>query len=164
MHAGHFRSLTFGRTISPMTAPPSPYPSLTEFTVESFNRFGEGTLPGFAGIEVVAIEPRRIVARMKVRPEVLSPNGYLHGATPVILADTVCGYGCIVNLPEGAAGFTTVELKTNHISTARSGAIRAEATPVHLGRTTQVWDATVTDERDGKLLATFRCTQLVLRK
>jgi uncharacterized protein (TIGR00369 family) len=147
-----------------MTARPTPYPSLTELTPEAFNRFGASTLPGFTGIEVLVVEPKKIVARLAVRPEVLSPNGYLHGATPVILADTVCGYGCIANLPEGAAGFTTIELKTNLISTARSGAILAEATPVHLGRTTQVWDATVTHERDGKLLASFRCTQLVLRR
>ncbi|MFT3841549.1 MAG: PaaI family thioesterase [Myxococcaceae bacterium] len=147
-----------------MTARPSPYPSLTDFSAEAFNRFGATTLPGYTGIEIVSAEPRKVVARMAVRPEILSPNGYLHGATPVILADTLCGYGCIMNLPEGSAGFTTVELKANLISTARSGFIRGEATPVHCGRTTQVWDAVVTDERDGKLLATFRCTQLVLRK
>ena len=147
-----------------MTALPSstPYPTLDDYSAESFNRFGATCLPGHLGLEVLSVEPRRVTARMVVCPEVMAPNGYLHGATPVVIADTLCGYGCITNLPSGAVGFTTIELKTNLVATAREGAIHCEAIPVHLGRTTQVWDATVRDERDGRLLASFRCTQLVL--
>ena len=80
----------------------------------------------------------------------------------VALADTLCGYGCVVALPEGATGFTTVELKSNHIGTVREGAILATATLVHGGRTTQVWDAVVAEEATGKPIAIFRCTQMVL--
>jgi uncharacterized protein (TIGR00369 family) len=99
---------------------------------------------------------------MAVRREVMAPNGYLHAASVVALADTSCGYGCVVNLPEGASGFTTIELKSNFLGTAREGAIACRATPVHLGRTTQVWDAVVQVEGAEKVIALFRCTQMVL--
>jgi uncharacterized protein (TIGR00369 family) len=99
---------------------------------------------------------------MAVRREVMAPNGYLHAASVVALADTSCGYGCVANLPKGASGFTTIELKSNFLGTAREGFIACRATPVHLGRTTQVWDAVVTNGADGGRIALFRCTQMVL--
>jgi uncharacterized protein (TIGR00369 family) len=80
----------------------------------------------------------------------------------VSLADTCAGYGAIANLPEGASGFTTIELKTNYLGTARDGIVECAATAVHLGRTTQVWDATVSAKGSERVLALFRCTQLVL--
>jgi uncharacterized protein (TIGR00369 family) len=92
----------------------------------------------------------------------LAPNGYLHAAAVVGLADTSCGYGCILSLPEGGIGFTTIELKTNFLRSAQKGTITCEARLVHGGRTTQIWDATVNDP-DGRPMALFRCTQLVLR-
>ena len=76
------------------------------------------------------------------------------------LADTAAGYGCFASLPDGATGFTTIELKSNFLGTARSGRLLCKATRVHSGRTTQVWDATVTHE--GKTIALFRCTQFLL--
>ena len=94
--------------------------------------------------------------------ELLAPNGYLHAASVIALADTSCGYGCVAALPDGASGFTTIELKSNFLGTARDGAITCRATPVHLGRTTQVWDAVVTVEASGARIALFRCTQMVL--
>jgi 1,4-dihydroxy-2-naphthoyl-CoA hydrolase len=120
-----------------------------------------GTLPGLLGIEVVALEDGRVVLRLPIRPELLAPNGYLHAGTVVTLADTACGYGCFAFLPEGGTGFTTIELKTNFLGTAREGVLDCEASRVHGGRTTQVWDAVVRDE-NGKTLALFRCTQLIL--
>jgi uncharacterized protein (TIGR00369 family) len=96
-----------------------------------------------------------------LRDELLAPNGYLHAGTVVALADSACGYGCIASLPDGATGFTTIELKTNFLATALAGTIGCESRRVHAGRTTQVWDATVSDET-GKPLALFRCTQLLL--
>ena len=92
----------------------------------------------------------------------MAPNGFLHAATVVALADTCCGYGCRVNLPVGATGFTTIELKSNHLGTATQGTLDGVARPVHLGKTTQVWDAVVTHRESGRTLALFRCTQLVL--
>ena len=97
-----------------------------------------------------------------MRPELLAPNGYLHAAVLIGLADTACGYACRLVLPDGASGFTTIELKTNFVRTVREGAIACRTTLVHGGRTTQVSDATVTAEDTGKLLAVFRCTQAVL--
>jgi 1,4-dihydroxy-2-naphthoyl-CoA hydrolase len=107
------------------------------------------------------VEDGRVVLRLPVRPDLLAPNGYLHAGSVVALADTACGYGCIASLPDGGTGFTTIELKTNFLGTAREGTLECEASRVHGGRTTQVWDATVRDE-SGKTLALFRCTQLVL--
>jgi 1,4-dihydroxy-2-naphthoyl-CoA hydrolase len=67
-----------------------------------------------------------------------------------------------VNLPPGATGFTTIELKSNHLGTAKEGTIVGSAMPVHLGKTTQVWDTIVTHRDSGKTIALFRCTQMIL--
>ncbi len=131
-------------------------------TLEQWNSIGKGKLPGLLGIEIVEVEAKQVTARLTLRPEHLAPNGYLHAAAVVALADTACGYGTIANLPEGGTGFTTIELKTNFIGTALEGAIRCNARLVHGGRTTQVWDAEVCDERTGKVMALFRCTQMIL--
>jgi uncharacterized protein (TIGR00369 family) len=135
---------------------------MTGKTLEYFKGFGKGHLPGYLGVEILAVGPDAVESRMAVRKEVMAPNGYLHAASVIALADTSCGYGCVVRLPEGARGFTTIELKSNFLGTTREGAIRCRATPVHLGRTTQVWDAVVTNEADAKTIALFRCTQMVL--
>jgi uncharacterized protein (TIGR00369 family) len=127
-----------------------------------FKSFGTGYLPGLLGIEIVKVGPGLVESRLAVRREVMAPNNFLHAATLVALADTSCGYGCVANLPQGASGFTTIELKSNFLGTAREGAIVCRATPVHLGRTTQVWDAEVTLEGGERKIALFRCTQMVL--
>ena len=126
-----------------------------------FIELGRGHFPGLLGIEVESIERGSVGMRLPLREELLAPNGYLHAGTVVGFADSACGYGCIASLPERATGFTTIELKTNFLATAREGMLSCEARLVHGGRTTQVWDATVTRE-DGKTLAVFRCTQLLL--
>ena len=131
-------------------------------TAAEFNAMGVGTLPGWIGMEVVAVEGTRVTSRLPVRPELMAPIGYLHAATVVALADTTAGYGTWANLPEGARGFTTIELKSNFIGTARAGVVACEATLAHGGRSTQVWDARVTAEATGKTIALFRCTQLIL--
>ena len=132
------------------------------FTVESMKDRGVGKLPGLLRIELISVAEGLLIAELKVREELLAPNGYLHAATVVGLADTMCGYGCISHLPEGAKGFTTIELKSNHLGTALDGTIYVEARPVHLGRTTQVWDAVVKHRETAKTIALFRCTQMVL--
>jgi uncharacterized protein (TIGR00369 family) len=131
------------------------------FDIDGFVEAGRGRLPGLLGVEIDEIEPGHVRMHLQLRPELLAPNGYLHAGTVVALADSSCGYGCIASLPEGATGFTTIELKTNFLATALEGTIRAESRLVHGGRTTQVWDSTVTRD-DGKTLALFRCTQLLL--
>lgn len=134
----------------------------TKHTPESFNQFGSAFFPGHLGIRILEVSPGKVAAEMKVEPFHLAPNGYLHAGSVVTLADTCAGYGCISNLPEGAQSFTTIELKSNHLGTAREGLITCVATAVHCGRTTQVWDATVTDQASGKTIALFRCTQMLL--
>jgi 1,4-dihydroxy-2-naphthoyl-CoA hydrolase len=129
--------------------------------IEAFKELGRGRLPGLIGIEIETIEEGHVRMRLPLRDELLAPNGYLHAGTVVALADSACGYGCIASLPDGATGFTTIELKTNFLGTVLEGTLSCESQRVHGGRTTQVWDATVRTE-DGKTLALFRCTQLLL--
>jgi 1,4-dihydroxy-2-naphthoyl-CoA hydrolase len=131
-------------------------------TMDQINRRGAGFLPGLLGIEFVRVDEQGVESRLAVRQELMAPNGFLHAASVIALADTSAGYGCVRLLPEGAKGFTTIELKSNFLGTARDGAIYCRATPVHLGRTTQVWDAVVTNEATGGNIALFRCTQMVL--
>ena len=135
---------------------------MTTTTHKDFKRFGDGHLPGLLGVEIVTVSKEFVESRLAVRREVMAPNGFLHAASVIALADTSCGYGCLAALPEGAKGFTTIELKSNFLGTAREGHIACRATPVHLGRTTQVWDAVVTNEATGAKIALFRCTQMVL--
>lgn len=129
---------------------------------EELNTIGAGRLPGLIGIEFVAATEGRVEARLAIRDELLAPNGFLHAASVIALADTACGYGSRFALPEGATGFTTIELKANFLGTVTEGAIACVATLVHGGRSTQLWDATVTDEGTSRAIALFRCTQLVL--
>ena len=137
-------------------------PLRSGITLEKMNQRGDGRLPGLMGFRVVALEEGLLAAELDVRPEIMAPNGYLHAATVVSLADTACGYGCIAHLPDGMENFTTIELKCNFVSTAREGTIACVARPAHLGGTTQLWDATVTRKSDGRTIALFRCTQLLL--
>jgi 1,4-dihydroxy-2-naphthoyl-CoA hydrolase len=130
--------------------------------MDEINRRGEGFLPGLLGIEFVKVDERGVESRLAVRKALMAPNGFLHAASVVALADTSAGYGCVRLLPEGAKGFTTVELKCNFLGTALEGAIYCRATQAHLGRTTQVWDAEVTSEATGGKIALFRCTQMIL--
>jgi uncharacterized protein (TIGR00369 family) len=133
-----------------------------ELTPEVFNRRSAGHLPGVVGVEILSVSAETVQSRMAVRREVMAPNGFLHAASVIALADTSCGYGCVAHLPQEASGFTTIELKSNFLGTAREGAVLCRAAPVHLGRTTQVWDAVVTVEGSGTRIALFRCTQMVL--
>jgi uncharacterized protein (TIGR00369 family) len=129
---------------------------------EQFNQRGAGHLPGHLGIVIDQVDGTTIRSHLVVQQHHMAPNGYLHAGTAVTLADTSCGYGCVVNLPAGASGFTTLELKSNHLGTARDGSIDCVASATHMGRSTQVWDAVVTHRESGKTIAMFRCTQMVL--
>ena len=131
-------------------------------TPDQLNTFGSGCLPGHLGIVVTAAARGDIRVELAVTKIHMAPNGFLHAGAIVTLADTACGYGCITNLPEGAEGFTTIELKSNHLGTARDGTIECRATVAHQGRTTQVWDAVVKSGESGRTIALFRCTQMIL--
>jgi len=131
-------------------------------TAADFEALGRGLLPGLVGIEFDSVEAGEARSRLTVDRKHMAPNGYLHAATVVALADTSCGYGSAASLPVGATGFTTIELKSNFMGTATAGdRLTCRAWLVHGGRTTQVWDAEVADGT-GRTLALFRCTQMVL--
>lgn len=131
-------------------------------TPEHFNEEFTSKLPGYLGIVVTHMSGTEVRAEMEVNQSNIAPNGFLFAGSVVTLADTSCGNGCIANLPAGASGFTTIELKSNHLGTARDGTIECVAHAVHMGRTTQVWDAVVTHKQSGKTIALFRCTQMIL--
>src|ERR1700690_2385507 len=124
-------------------------PLRTDLTLAHFRTRGDGRLPGLVGFRIVALQEGRADAELDVRPDLLAPNGYLHAASVIALADTASGYGCLAHLPAVPENFTTGELKANFIGTARDGMIACTASPIHLGNATQVWDAIVTNKADG---------------
>lgn len=134
----------------------------TTMNANFFNPFGKDYLPGLLGIVINEVGKYYVLAELPVQKKLLAPNEYLHAGSVVTLADTACGYGCFANLPEGATSFTTLELKCNFMGTALNGTVTCEAKAIHTGRNTQVWDATVKHRDTDKLIATFRCTQMIL--
>ena len=133
-----------------------------DISLDALHQAGAEDLPGLIGIEFDSFENGVVRSHLVLRKAHFAPNGFVHAGAVVTLADTACGYGCILSLPEEAIGFTTVELKTNFLRSARGGTITCEASLEHGGRTTQLWDATVSDA-EGRTMALFRCTQLILR-
>jgi 1,4-dihydroxy-2-naphthoyl-CoA hydrolase len=134
-----------------------------ELTLAQLQELGSSGFPGLLGIEFEETGGGLVRAQLALEEKHMAPNGYLHAGTVVGFADSACGYGCILNLPDGATGFTTIELKTNFLRSAQPGVtISCEPRLVHGGRTTQLWDATVTDA-EGRHMALFRATQLMLR-
>ena len=133
-----------------------------EYTQTDFSKFGADCFPGFVGIEVLLVEKKFAVARLEIKNFHFAPNGYLHAGSIVTLADTIAGYACLYNLPDKGISFTTIELKSNFLGSIKNGAIKAAASLQHSGKTTQVWDVTVTNEENEKKIALFRCTQLIL--
>jgi len=126
-----------------------------------FHRQQRETLPGRFGLEVVRIEQGLLHAQLRIADWMRAPNGYLHAASVICLADTGAGYACLAHLPEDAQGFTTIEMKSNFFATTLEGMLRAQCSADHLGRSTQVWSASVLRD-DGRMVAAFRCTQMIL--
>ena len=131
-------------------------------TLAEWNAAGAEYLPGHLGLVFLKVEPGEVIAKVAIRKAIDSWNGFLHAGSVVSLADTCCGYGTLRSLPQGALGFTTIELKSNFFGSAREGEVMCVARPLHQGRTTQVWDATVTAEGSPKPIAQFRNTQMIL--
>jgi uncharacterized protein (TIGR00369 family) len=148
---------------APATVPINPRTG-EPITVESLNQVSAGRLPGLIGLTITGfdVEERTVSARLPIRDELLAPNGYLHAASVIALADTICGYAALAFRADGASGFTTIEVKSNFVGTARDGAIQSTARLLHGGRSTQVWEATVENETDRSPIAFFRCTQMML--
>jgi 1,4-dihydroxy-2-naphthoyl-CoA hydrolase len=131
-------------------------------SIEDLNQANVGKLPGWLGLEITHVADGQVEGRLPVRPELVAHTGYLLAGAVLSVADILCAYGVSTAWPEGASGFTTAEVKCNFMGTAREGAVLCKATLLHGGRTTQVWDANLFDERTGKLVAAFRCTQIIL--
>lgn len=131
-------------------------------TPEQFNTLWQGHLPGHIGIVVTHVEPGELHAEMAVVPAIAAPDGHLHAGSVLALAVHAAGCGCVADLPPGIAGFTTLELKANHLSGARDGHVRCIARRVHGGRSTQVWDVEVKHAESDKVVALIRCTQMLL--
>ncbi len=131
-------------------------------SVEALNRANAGKLPEHLGLEVSVAEPGRVVGRFSVRPDLVAHIGYLFAGAVLTVADILCAYGVSTVWPDGASGFTTAEVKCNFMGTLTEGEVVVSATLLHGGRTTQIWDAAVEDATTGRLLAVFRCTQILL--
>jgi uncharacterized protein (TIGR00369 family) len=119
-----------------------------------------GTLSETLGIRFVEATKDRVLAELTHRPPLTTVGGALHGGTLMAFADTVGAAATFLNLPSGATT-TTLESKTNFFAAGRGGTVRAEATPLHRGRRTMVWQTRVTDEA-GRLLSLTTQTQMVL--
>jgi uncharacterized protein (TIGR00369 family) len=131
--------------------------------VAELNEFFGPLAPGLHGVVFDEAAPDRIVGHIEVGPELIAGTGFLFAPAVISLADTLCAAGCGNNVAEGHS-FTTIELKSNFLSSARNGErVVGVATPAHLGGRTHVWDATVTNETTGRTMALFRCTQMILR-
>jgi len=128
--------------------------------IASFNRRLAGTLPELLGLRFVSLDPDRVVAELTIRDNLRTAGGALHGGTLMAFADTVGAAATIVNLTDGATT-TTLESKTNFFAAGRAGVVRAEATPLHKGRRTHVWQTRITDE-SGRMLSLTLQTQMVL--
>lgn len=133
----------------------------TAETIDSLFERQRGTLPDTFGVRPLALAEGRMTMELTIVPWMMAPNGFLHAATQVMLADTCAGYATLAHLPDGAKGFTTLELKSNFLGTAKEGVLRVEAVAEHLGRSTQVWSAAVVNDK-GRKLSLFRCSQIIL--
>jgi uncharacterized protein (TIGR00369 family) len=131
-------------------------------TLEALNHANVGKLPGHLGLTITEVADGCVVGSFEVRPDLVAHTGYLLAGAVLSVADILCAYGVSTVWPEGASGFTTAEVKCNFTGTLREGVAICTAELLHGGRTTQVWDAKVTAAADGRLMAAFRCTQIIL--
>ena len=112
------------------------------------------------GMKFVEVSKERVVATLEITPELLTTTGTVHGGTLMAFADTIGAAGTAANLAPGQ-NTATIESKTNFFAACRSGTLRAEATPLHKGKRTHVWQTRITDDA-GKLLSLTTQTQMIL--
>lgn len=142
-----------------MTAPDDDDPTTR---ASRMTEFFAPRVPGQLGCVFDHSAADLVVGHIDVTPNLIAGTGFLFAPAVIALADTCAAIGCGNNVPAGSS-FTTIELKSNFLSSARVGErVTCRCTPAHLGRQTHVWDATVTNETTGRTMALFRCTQMVL--
>ncbi|MFC4077827.1 PaaI family thioesterase [Salinithrix halophila] len=125
----------------------------------SFNN----TIMEVLGIEAVSLEPERVVMRMPVDARHHQPFGILHGGASVVLAETAASFGAILNCDQENEVAVGLEINANHLRPKREGIVTAEATPLHKGKKTMVWEIRIQDEEE-KLVCVSRCTMAVVPK
>ena len=121
---------------------------------------GRETLDKTLGVRYLELSKDKVVAELEVTPRVHQPFGFLHGGASVALAESVASVGGFLNCPPGYAAFG-LEINANHLRPKRAGVVRAVGTPLHLGRTTQVWEVRIYDEEE-RLVSVSRCTLAVV--
>ncbi|MBT3476135.1 PaaI family thioesterase [bacterium] len=129
--------------------------------VKQMNSLAKDSFVSHLGIEITKINKRTAVAKLKVSQATMAPNGLIHGGSITSLADTACGFGTMYHLKEKEM-FATVELKTNFIAAVQKGTIVCEASLIHKGKTLHVWDSKIFEEESLKVIALFRCTQMIM--
>ena len=130
---------------------------------EAMQAMNAHTLMETLDITMLEATSQRVRARMPITSKVHQPFGLLHGGASVALAETVASIGGWLNVDQETQACVGQEINANHLRDKREGEITAEATPIHLGRTSQVWDIRITDE-DGKLVCVSRCTLAVIAR
>lgn len=142
----------------------APPPSDGKSRAREVTEFFASRVPGLLGCVFDEASADVVVGHIDVTEKLIAGTGYLFAPAVVALADTCAAIGCGANLSEGET-FTTIELKSNFLSSARVGErVVCRCSPAHLGRQTHVWDAVVTNETTGRTMALFRCTQMVLAR
>ena len=127
-----------------------------------FNNLSKGHFPGLLGIKITSVEEGKMYGEMEVKKDFFAPNGFLLAGSILTFADSVAGYSSFAHLPENGKSFTTLEVKSNFVGAIREGVMVCKCTAEHLGKTTQVWRAIVSDKKSNKQVAIFSCTQLIL--
>ena len=129
-------------------------------SLESLNALATRGLADTLGMRVMELTAKRVVATMPVDERTRQPFGILHGGASLALAETVASLGATANVDRERIAAVGLEINANHIRAMTEGVVTATATPIHLGRTTQVWDVRIVDE-SGRMVCVSRCTLAV---
>ena len=131
-------------------------------TVAELNAWSRHTMGEHLGIEITAVGERAIEGRMPVDHRTHQPMGLLHGGASVALAETLGSVAAALRVDRTKQACVGLEINANHIKGVREGWVRGRATPVHIGRSTQVWEIRITHEETGALVCLSRITMAVI--
>jgi len=133
-------------------------------TLEALNKLSPKTLAEHLGIEFTAIGENYIEGRMPVDHRTHQPLGLLHGGASVALAETLGSVAANCCLDSNTQFCVGLEINANHIKSVREGFVKGKATPIHIGKKTQVWEIQITNESSGDLVCISRITMAILDK
>ncbi len=131
--------------------------------LEELNKFCADSMIGFLGINFKDISPTNMKATMPVSNKTCQPNGFLHGGASLVLAESLAGAGSYLLIDRDRYNVFGLQVSGNHISTAKSGILYADAQLIHKGNTTHVWEVRIRDEND-KLISVVRVTNMISDK